>query len=113
MLLPETYLAALSLMILSMLCWGSWANTLKVCPGYRFQLFYWDYALGLAATTVFWGMTAVITVATIEMMRIGENIHATPHTYATVAPILHKRAPADTADRGTTPNSGAADADGR
>src|ERR1700685_3628300 len=58
MLLPETYLAALSLMILSMLCWGSWANTLKVCPGYRFQLFYWDYALGLAATTVFWGMTA-------------------------------------------------------
>jgi glucose uptake protein len=58
MLLPETYLAALSLMILSMLCWGSWANTLKICPGYRFQLFYWDYALGLAATTVFWGMTA-------------------------------------------------------
>jgi glucose uptake protein len=41
-----------------MLCWGSWANTLKLCPGYRFQLFYWDYALGLAGGTVFWGLTA-------------------------------------------------------
>jgi glucose uptake protein len=48
MLLPETYQFALALMILSMLCWGSWANTLKLCPRYRFQLFYWDYAIGLA-----------------------------------------------------------------
>jgi glucose uptake protein len=58
MLLPETYQAALFLMVLSMLCWGSWANTLKLCPGYRFQLFYWDYALGLAAGAIFWGLTA-------------------------------------------------------
>ena len=58
MLLPETYQAALFLMILSMLCWGSWANTLKLCPGYRFQLFYWDYALGLAAGAIVWGLTA-------------------------------------------------------
>ena len=55
---PETYQAALLLMVLSMLCWGSWANTLKLCPGYRFQLFYWDYALGLAACSIFWGITA-------------------------------------------------------
>src|SRR5208337_24686 len=58
MVLPETYQAALFLMILSMLCWGSWANTLKLCPGYRFQLFYWDYAIGLAAGAIFWGLTA-------------------------------------------------------
>ena len=58
MLLPETYQAALFLMILSMFCWGSWANTLKLCPGYRFQLFYWDYALGLAAGAIVWGLTA-------------------------------------------------------
>ena len=58
MVLPQTYLAALFLMVLSMLCWGSWANTLKLCPGYRFQLFYWDYALGLAAGAIFWGLTA-------------------------------------------------------
>ncbi len=45
-------------MILTMLCWGSWANTLKLCPGYRFQLFYWDYAIGLAAGAILWGLTA-------------------------------------------------------
>ena len=58
MLFPETYPAALGLMILTMICWGSWANTLKLCPGYRFQLFYWDYVLGMAAGAIFWGLTA-------------------------------------------------------
>ncbi len=58
MFFPESYVGALALMILTMLCWGSWANTLKLCPGYRFQLFYWDYAIGLAAGAVFWGLTA-------------------------------------------------------
>jgi glucose uptake protein len=58
MLLPQTYGAALALTILTMLCWGSWANTLKLCPGFRFQLFYWDYAIGLAVGAIFWGITA-------------------------------------------------------
>lgn len=58
MLFPETYPAALCLTILTMLCWGSWANTLKLCPGYRFQLFYWDYVIGMAAGAIFWGLTA-------------------------------------------------------
>lgn len=54
---PQAYGIALSLMILSMLCWGSWANTLKLCQGYRFQLFYWDYVIGLIAGAVAWGLT--------------------------------------------------------
>jgi glucose uptake protein len=58
MLLPHTYHAALLLMVLSMLCWGSWANTLKLCPGYRFQLFYWDYAIGLTLCAAVLGLTA-------------------------------------------------------
>ena len=58
MFTPATYQVALALMILTMLCWGSWANTLKLCPGYRFQLFYWDYALGLLVCSAFWGLTA-------------------------------------------------------
>jgi len=58
MIIPATYQFALFLMILSMLCWGSWANTLKLCPGYRFQLFYWDYAIGLMLATIVWGLTA-------------------------------------------------------
>lgn len=58
MLLPGTYQAALFLMVLSMLCWGSWANTLKLCSGYRFQLFYWDYSIGLFLAAVVLGLTA-------------------------------------------------------
>jgi glucose uptake protein len=58
MFLPETYQAALFLMLLSMLCWGSWANTLKMCPRYRFQLYYWDYAIGMAIAVVLLGLTA-------------------------------------------------------
>ena len=58
MFLPGTYQVTLFLMILSMLCWGSWANTLKLCPQFRFQLFYWDYAVGLLAGALFWGLTA-------------------------------------------------------
>lgn len=45
-------------MILSMLCWGSWANTLKLCPNFRFQLFYWDYSIGLFIASVLLGLTA-------------------------------------------------------
>ena len=54
---PETYAIALFFMICTMLCWGSWANTLKLTPGYRFQLFYWDYVVGLIVGALFWGFT--------------------------------------------------------
>jgi glucose uptake protein len=54
---PEVYGIALTFMIVSMLCWGSWANTLKLCPKYRFQLFYWDYVIGLIAGAAVWGFT--------------------------------------------------------
>src|SRR5437764_890179 len=53
MVLPQTYGAALLLIILSMLCWGSWANTFKLAGKWRFELFYYDYSLGvLIAATV-------------------------------------------------------------
>ena len=54
---PQVYGVALSFMLLSMLCWGSWANTLKLAPGYRFQLFYWDYVVGLIVAALAWGAT--------------------------------------------------------
>ena len=53
MVLPLTYGAALALIIVSMLCWGSWANTFKLAGKWRFELFYFDYSLGvLIAATV-------------------------------------------------------------
>src|ERR1700759_5136797 len=57
MYLPQSYQVALLFMVASMLCWGSWANTMKLCPGYRFQLFYWDYVLGLIVGALLWGFT--------------------------------------------------------
>jgi glucose uptake protein len=54
---PEVYWVSLLFMLVSMLCWGSWANTLKLCPEFRFQLFYWDYVIGLIAGVAVWGLT--------------------------------------------------------
>lgn len=54
---PSVYSVCLFLMIGSMFCWGSWANTLKLCPSFRFQLFYWDYVIGLLLAAALWGAT--------------------------------------------------------
>ena len=54
---PEAYGIALFFMIGSMLCWGSWANTMKLTPGWAFQLFYWDYVIGIIVATLVWGFT--------------------------------------------------------
>jgi glucose uptake protein len=52
MTLPTTYIAALLLTIVSMICWGSWANTLKLSGNRRFELFYFDYSLGVLIAAV-------------------------------------------------------------
>jgi glucose uptake protein len=52
MILPETYTSALLLSILSMICWGSWANTQKLTGKWRFELFYFDYTFGLVIAAV-------------------------------------------------------------
>jgi glucose uptake protein len=44
---PQTLSVALLMMIASAICWGSWANTYKGVRNYRFELFYWDYAIGI------------------------------------------------------------------
>src|SRR5579863_1505754 len=54
---PEAYAIALIFMIGSMLCWGSWANTMKLTPGHSFQLFYWDYVIGVVFGSLCWGLT--------------------------------------------------------
>src|ERR1700751_2901067 len=47
MFTPQTLNVALLMMITSAVCWGSWANTYKGVKNYRFELFYWDYAVGI------------------------------------------------------------------
>src|SRR5258707_2151898 len=47
MFTPQSLSIALLMMITSATCWGSWANTYKGVKNYRFELFYWDYAVGV------------------------------------------------------------------
>ncbi|HWS62946.1 MAG TPA: hypothetical protein VN325_09335, partial [Steroidobacteraceae bacterium] len=54
---PQTYGAALCVMIASMLSWGSWANTMKLVPRWPFQLYYWDYVIGVILISLIAGLT--------------------------------------------------------
>ncbi len=48
MFIVESYGVAVALCFVTMLCWGSWANTQKLASQeWRFQLFYWDYSIGV------------------------------------------------------------------
>ena len=57
MTLPHSYGMALMLTILTMICWGSWANVLKIAKGWRFELLYYDYSIGVALGALLAGLT--------------------------------------------------------
>jgi glucose uptake protein len=52
MFTPHSLAIAMLMMVTSTICWGSWANTYKGVKNYRFELFYWDYALGIFLTAL-------------------------------------------------------------
>jgi glucose uptake protein len=59
MLIVESYALAVALCVVTMLCWGSWANTQKLASKeWRFQLFYWDYSLGVLLLALVLAFTA-------------------------------------------------------
>ena len=65
MLIVESYPIAVAMCVTTMLCWGSWANTQKLASKeWRFQLFYWDYAIGVL-------LLALILAFTIGSMGTG------------------------------------------
>ena len=48
MFIVNSYTLAVIMCFVTMLCWGSWANTQKLASKeWKFQLFYWDYSLGV------------------------------------------------------------------
>ena len=48
MFIINSYTLAIIFCIITMLCWGSWASTMKLSSkDWPFQLYYWDYSLGL------------------------------------------------------------------
>ncbi len=72
MILPTTYEMTLLISVLSMICWGSWANTLKLAqPKWRFELYYFDFAFGLLVTAV----VAAFTFGSMgDELTFGDNV---------------------------------------
>src|SRR5947208_6461008 len=74
MFTPHSLSIALLMMITSAICWGSWANTYKGVKNYRFELFYWDYAIGIFLISLILGHTMGSTGHDTSSMM--NNIHA-------------------------------------
>ena len=54
----NSYLLAVIFCIVTMICWGSWGNTQKlVSKNWRYELFYWDYVIGMVLFTILLGFT--------------------------------------------------------
>jgi glucose uptake protein len=71
---PHSLGIALFMMITSAVCWGSWANTYKGVKNYRFELFYWDYAIGIFLISLILGHTMGST--SHDASSLIHNIHA-------------------------------------
>lgn len=58
MVLVEHYYLAITMFVITMTCWGSWANTQKLAEKtWRFELFYWDMVTGLLLTAILAAVT--------------------------------------------------------
>jgi len=57
MFVPTTFTVAMLMMVMSAVCWGSFANTYKITKSYRFELFYWDYAFGIVLISIVLALT--------------------------------------------------------
>src|SRR4029077_10710949 len=57
MFTPQTFGGALTMIVITAICWGSWANTYKGVKNYPFELFYWDYAIGIFLTALVFALT--------------------------------------------------------
>ena len=59
MVVIHSYAWAVVLAFITMLCWGSWANTQKMATKkWPFQLFYWDYVIGVLLLSLLLAFTA-------------------------------------------------------
>ena len=74
MFTPHDATLALIMMVTSAICWGSWANTFKGVKNYRFELFYWDYAVGIFLTSLVFAFT--IGSAGNDSSSFLNNVHA-------------------------------------
>src|ERR1039458_624956 len=57
MFVPTSFTTALLMTIFCTLCWGSFANTFKLTKNYRFELYYWDYGVGICLISLAFAFT--------------------------------------------------------
>lgn len=58
MFIVQNYSLAVLFCVVTMICWGSWANTQKLAErSWRFELFYWDYVLGILVMSLIFAFT--------------------------------------------------------
>ena len=58
MFIVNSYLLAVILCVVTMICWGSWGNTQKMAAKtWRYELFYWDYVIGIVLLALLFGFT--------------------------------------------------------
>src|SRR5260370_26061559 len=83
MFVLHSYAWAVVFCIITMFCWGSWANTQKLAKkGWRFELFYWDYTIGVLLLTLVLGLTLGSngTTGRAFLADLGQASHASIHS---------------------------------
>ena len=57
MYIVGNYALAVFFTVITMLCWGSWQNTQVLVKNWRFELYYWDFVLGILMFSVIMAFT--------------------------------------------------------
>jgi glucose uptake protein len=58
MFIVTSYTLAVLFCVITMLCWGSWANTQKLAgKTWRYEFFYWDYVAGVLILSLIFAFT--------------------------------------------------------
>jgi len=72
MLLPATYLSGLLLMILALICTGTWTSLYKTALPYRYELFNFDLAIGVVVLAA----VAALALGAVQSgeLTVGDNI---------------------------------------
>ena len=84
MLLPASPAATFALLVISLICWGTSANTLKLSGKWRFELYFYDFALGFALLAV----VAAFTGGTLASSELTFQENFLVASYRNVAYVL-------------------------
>ena len=85
MIVIQSYFVAVLMCVITMFCWGSWANTQKMASKkWAFQLFYWDYAIGVFLLSLVLAFTmgsigTAVAMETADVVLLTDEIGQVPY----------------------------------